>query len=548
MRKKILYLTQRYVRPPYRQAFINGRILTMDARGTVAEAVVVERDRILMTGSVSEVSEFIESRARVVDLQGKTMMPGIVDAHSHFPGSGLSLVAVDFNSPPIGTVKKLEDGYSRLREKAATTRKGRWILAFGFDDTMIAERRYPSLAELDAISTKHPVFVLHISAHTGVGNSMALALAGITRETPDPAGGRIGRDPVTGELTGLVAESAVKQMTAMATSLRLREALRVLEAAGQQYVSAGVTTAQVGLLTDEYRKSIAPFARMNLLPVRLVVLPGEEVAQEILDGRIEARDTPRLHWGAFKLVLDGSIQAFTAHLSRPYYRPPVEGYRGYLALDEPHFRETILRYHAAGRQIAVHTNGDAAMDLFIDAFAAAQKVHRAADPRAILIHAQTIRPDQLDRARDLGMTPSFFSAHVYYWGDRHRDIFLGPERAAAISPAQTASKKGVRFTTHLDTPVVPMDPWLLAWSAVNRRTAGGEILGPEERIDAMTALRAMTIDAAWQSFLEEDLGSIEPGKYADLIILSEDPLRDPANLRSIKVLMTMVGGVTVFER
>ncbi len=543
-----LYLTQRYVHPPSRQAFINGRILTMDARGAVAGAVVVERDRILMVGSVSEARKFIESGTRVVDLKGKTMMPGIIDPHSHFPGSGLSLLAVDFNSPPIGAVKKLDEGYALLREKAAATPRGRWILAFGFDDTMIAEKRYPTRAELDAISMEHPIFVLHISAHTGVGNSMALALAGITRETPDPAGGKIGRDTVGGDLTGYVAESAAKQLTAMATQYPLHEAFRLLQAAGHQYVSVGVTTAQVGLLTDKYRKSIVPLARRNLLPVRLVVWPAEDVAQDILDAKIEAGNTPRLYWGAFKLVLDGSIQAFTACLSKPYYRPSVEGFRGYLALDEKHFREAVMRYHAAGRQIAVHTNGDAAMDVFIDAFAAAQKAHRAADPRAIFVHAQTMRADQLDRAGKLGMTPSFFPAHVYYWGDRHREIFLGPERAARISPARTALKKGVRFTIHLDTPVVPMDPWLLAWSAVNRLTAGGKSLGPEERIDTLTALRAITIDAAWQNFLEKDLGSIEPGKYADMIILSDDPLRDPARLRGIKVLMTMVGGVKVFER
>ncbi len=543
-----LYLTRRYVHPPYRQAFINGRIMTMNAKNTVAEAVVVERDRILAVGSSDEVKKFIDAHTTVMDLEGKTMMPGIIDAHSHFPGSGLSAVGVDFNSPPIGTVKKLEEGYALLRGKAAATPRGRWILAIGFDDTMIAEKRYPTREELDAISREHPVFVLHISAHTGAGNSMALALAGITRETPDPAGGKIGRDPATGELNGYVAESAAKQLTALATSFSPLEALRLLEAAGRQYVSAGVTTAQVGYLTEKYRKSIVPFARMNLLPVRLVVLPAEDVAQGILDAKIEPIDTPRLHWGAFKLVLDGSIQAFTAFLGKPYYRPPVEGDRGYLALDERHFREAFMRYHAAGRQVAVHTNGDAAMDVFIDAFAAARKARPMADPRAISIHAQTMRPDQLDRAWELGITPSFFSAHVYYWGDRHRDIFLGPDRAAGISPAQTALKKGVRFTLHLDTPVVPMDPWMLAWSAVNRLTAGGKILGPDERIDTMTALRALTIDAAWQGFLEKELGSIEPGKYADMIVLSEDPLRDPARLRGVKVLMTMVGGVTVFER
>jgi hypothetical protein len=305
----------------------------------------------------------------------------------------------------------------------------------------------------------------------------------------------------------------------------------------------------MGLLEENYRKSLVPLARLNLLPMRLVVLPSPDTAQGILDDNIEARDTPRLHWGAFKLVLDGSIQGYTAYLSTPYHRrPPEESERGYLSMEEKQFGETVMRYHTAGKQMAVHVCGDAAFDVFLNAFAAAQKAHPAADPRAIAMHALIARPDQLDRAKGLGVTPSFTSTHVYYWGDRHRDIFLGPDRAEAVAPAQTALTKGIRFALNMDTPVVPMNPWMLAWIAVNRQTAAGHDLGPGERIDALTALRAMTIDAAWQSFLENDRGSIERGKYADMIVLSGDPLRDPDNLRHIKVVRTIVGGITVFER
>ena len=544
-----LYLAQRYVHPPSRQAFINGRVLTMDARNTIAEAVVIERDHILMVGSTAEVRKYIESGTAVMDLQGKTMMPGIIDAHSHFPGSGLSAVGVDFNSPPIGTVKTLEQGYALLREKISSTTEGQWIMAFGFDNTLIAEKRFPTRNELDEISKSHPIYVNHISGHLGVANSAALAVAGISRETPDPPGGRIYHDPDTGELTGLVTEAVALKMMAMATNFSLPQVWQMLETANGQYLSKGITTAQMGLLEENYRKSLVPLAQMNILPLRLVVLPAPQVASGILDGRIEAVDTPRLHWGGFKLVLDGSIQGYTAFLSQPYYQLPLEGNdRGYLSMDEQQFRDMVMRYHSAGRQIVVHICGDAAMDVFLDAFATAQKAHPSADPRAVALHSLTVSPDQLDRAYKLGMTPSFTSTHVYYWGDRHRNIFLGPERTEALVPAQTAIKKGLRFALNMDTPVVPMDPWLLAWIAVNRKTAQGKILGPAERIDALTALRAITIDAAWQGFLDKDRGSIEPGKYADMIILADDPLRDPANLRNMQVVMTMVGGVKVFER
>jgi hypothetical protein len=544
----VVYLTQRYVHPPGRQAFVNGRIVTMDAANSLAEAVVVEGDRILMVGSDAEARKFVDAGTKVVDLHGRTMMPGIVDAHSHFPGSGLSAVAVDFNSPPIGTTVSLEDGYARLRAKVADTPRGRWVMGYGLDNTLIAERRFPTMKELDAISTEHPIYVQHISGHLGVANSTATALLGITRDTPDPEGGKIEHDPRTGELTGLITESLALRAMAMATDFRWSDAWRMLGTAADQYLAVGVTTAQMGLLEENYRRTLVPLARLNLIPLRLVVLPSPVVASGILEGRIYATDTPRLHWGAFKIVLDGSIQGFTAFLSEPYFRPPSEGYRGYLSFGEKEFRDTVMRYQAAGRQMAVHVCGDAAMDVFIDAFAAAQRAHPVADPRAIAMHALTIRPDQLDRAKELGITPSFSSAHVYYWGDRHTRTFLGPERAAMLTPERTALEKGVRFTNNMDTPVVPMNPWLLASITVARKTSEGHDLGPNERIDALTALRSITIDAAWQAFLEKDRGSIERGKYADLLILSDDPLRNPDNLRNIVVDRTIVGGVTVFER
>jgi len=543
-----VFQTQQYIHPPYRQAFVNGQILTMDADDTRAEAVVIERDRILFVGSTDGAQAYIDSRTTVTNLDGQTMMPGIIDAHGHFPGSGVVHFGVDLNSPPIGNVRTLDQAFELLRQKADQLPQDNWILAIGFDDTMIADQRYPTRAELDAISGEHPIFVMHISGHGGVANSAALALAGMDESTPDPVGGMIGRDPLTGSLNGLVYESAAETIRAMATDFTILQGYQLLQIAAQEYVSVGVTTAQNGYLTESYKNVLVPLAQANLLPLRMVVWPDEVVADAILSGEYDAKDTPRLFWGAFKLLLDGSIQAYTGYLVDPYFVSDDPEYRGYLAMDQQKFRDAVMRYQAAGHQIAVHTNGDAAIDLFIEAFADAQAAYPSTDPRPIFIHAQTMRPDQLDRAFELGMTPSFYSAHTYFWGDRHRDLFLGPERASRISPAQTALQKGVRISIHLDTPVLPMDPWMLAWTAVNRETSSGQLLGPEERISPLQALRAMTIDAAWQSFLENDLGSIEPGKYADLIILSSDPLSDGYLLKDIQVLQTIVGGVTVFER
>jgi predicted amidohydrolase YtcJ len=442
----------------------------------------------------------------------------------------------------------MQEVFTLLRRQADKTPPGEWLFAYGFDDTLIAEQRYPQRLELDAISTQHPIFIMHVSAHGGVANSRALALAGFTRDTPDPIDGLIGRDPQTGELSGLLFEGPGQTMRNLATRFAPWDALKMVERASQQYLAMGVTTAQNGLLTAEHGKALVPLARYNLLPLRLVVWPDNNYGEEILAGQRHTQDTPRLHWGAIKLVIDGSLQACTGFLTKPYLNCGKPGARGELTGAKAEIQAQILRYHLAGKQLAVHTNGDAAMDVFIEGFRQAQQQHPVKDPRAILVHAQTIRPDQMDQTAALGMTPSFFAAHVYYWGDRHRDIFLGPERAKRISPTATALAKNLRFSLHLDSPIVPMNPWLLAWSAVQRETASGQILGPEERISTLQALRAITIDAAWQNFLENDRGSIEAGKYADLIILSANPLSSPSALRDVQVLQTLVGGTTVYSK
>ncbi len=208
----------------------------------------------------------------------------------------------------------------------------------------------------------------------------------------------------------------------------------------------------------------------------------------------------------------------------------------------------MAAYRAAGLQVAIHANGDAAIDDALDAIEAAQLGDPELDARPIIVHAQMTRPDQLDRMKKLRVIPSFFVLHTYYWGDRHRERFLGPERAARISPTHTAQEKGVRFTLHCDTPVVPLDPLRLVWAAVNRRTTSGQELGPEERIDVTSALRAVTIDAAFQGFEEDSKGSLEPGKLADLVILGRSPLAEnPADLAAIPVLETIIGGESVWR-
>jgi predicted amidohydrolase YtcJ len=290
-----------------------------------------------------------------------------------------------------------------------------------------------------------------------------------------------------------------------------------------------------------------------VVPQRVVFFPVYDAwGESLLNGDYEADShrSERLIPAAVKIIADGSIQGFTGYLGKPYHTPfkGDAAYRGYPAVPRDDLFEQVAALHGAGHQLAIHGNGDAAIDDILDAFEAAQQANPVADPRLILIHAQMARRDQLERMKKLGVTPSFFSAHTWYWGDRHRDIFIGPERAALISPARWAREAGLRYSVHLDTPVVPMEPLQAVWSTVQRRTYGGDVLGPEQRVSVMEALRAVTIDAAWQVFEEDRIGSLEPGKLADLVILSANPLAHPEDMRELQVQRTLVGGVTIYRR
>jgi predicted amidohydrolase YtcJ len=313
-----------------------------------------------------------------------------------------------------------------------------------------------------------------------------------------------------------------------------------------------VTTVQNGLTPASLIAPMQWMVRLGLITPRIVIWPSMEVADAILAGDLERPESaePDLFIGAIKLVADGSIQGYTGYLSEPYHVPPGDDpeFRGYPRIGREELIERVSRYHEAGFQLAVHGNGDASIEDILDAFEQAFEKHPRADARPIIIHAQMARPDQLTRMAALEVVPSFFSLHTFYWGDRHRQLFMGPERAARMSPAATALEKGVRFTIHCDVPVVPLEPLRLVWSAVNRKTRSGFVVGPEERIDAMQALRAVTIDAAFSMFLDEDLGSLEVGKLADLAILSASPLEHPETIDRLTVAETIRGGETIYRR
>jgi hypothetical protein len=362
-------------------------------------------------------------------------------------------------------------------------------------------------------------------------------------------------------------------------------AMEMLQVGLNFYAKAGITTAQDCATGKGAVKLLKAMQSQGLLPIDVIVWPVYLSAddEDIENIQADLKKRGRLRYGGIKLTVDGSIQGYTAYLSKPYYVQPGETkpicdkcytstaehifmsdeteastpdlpenweelHRGYANMKQEEIETWLKRCDEKNIQIQCHTNGDGATDMLIEAVKKVRGNNYRPDLRTTIIHAQTMRKDQLDVAAEHGLTPSFFPIHVFFWGDRHRDKFLGPDRAAQISPSRSALDRGIKITLHHDAPIAGIEMLTVAWTAVNRVTSGGKDLGPDEKITPFEALRAITADAAWQIFDEERKGTLEAGKLADLVILSDDPLAiEPMKIRDIKVMETIKEGVSVFK-
>jgi predicted amidohydrolase YtcJ len=550
----LLAVVTRPIAAPPHEIYVNGHVLTMDAANTVAEAVSVRHGQIDAVGRSEALLELADEQTSVVDLRGRTLMPGFVDAHGHFPGSGQTVFSADLNSPPIGDVTNLSQLVNRL-QLFAVARKDGWIVGHGYDDTLLDEKRHPTRDDLDQVSDVRPVAVVHVSGHLAAVNSVALAELGIDESTPDPEGGVIVRDAGSGDgrrPNGVLEETAARAVWEHTLDLSVMDALRMTMQAAGGYLAVGVTTASAGGMPTTVATLLGLLSDWNQFPQRVALFPlFEEVGGSLFSGEavLDDFEAGRVLAPRVKIIADGSIQGYTGYLTEPYHVPfkGDAGYRGYPSVSREVLHRQVAGLYQRRIQVAIHCNGDASIDDGLDAIEAAMEAHPWPDARPLIIHAQMTRKDQIARMASMGVTPSFFSAHTYYWGDRHAAIFMGPERAANMSPARWALDAGVRFSSHLDTPVTPMLPLQAVWSQVERESTGGVVIGPEQRIDLLPALRAVTIDAAWQVFMDDQVGSIELGKRADLVVLSDNPLTAP-DVRAIKVDRTVIDGATVYQR
>ncbi|WP_420548095.1 amidohydrolase [Curvivirga sp.] len=531
--------------------YFNGLILSMDENDSCPEAVLTEGENIKAVGLEAELRAVMNNSAEEVNLNGQTLIPAFIDPHGHFPDPGfIKLFRVDLASPPRGSCIDMATAMERLRLKAADTPKGEWVMGVSFDNSSIQEGRMPTRAELDAISTDHPIWVIHASGHNGVANSKALEERGITDDIEDPVGGRFDRDPQTGKLTGLI--EGISAMGPLGSTNFLIDRDRFWQgfnATRDEYLEHGVTLAQNAWTSRKMLEHFASLPADQDPGYDLVLLPVGEREPAMTEGpdAVDWPGNPHFTLGPRKLFTDGAFQLQTAFLTKPYLKPVKEDQPcGQVYVTEEGHNYQVKRLHDLGYQIHCHCNGDAGADMFISAVAEAMKENPRKDHRHTIIHGQTLRDDQLERMAELGITVSFFPAHIYYWGDRHYDTFLGPERAERISPAASAEKFGVRYTIHNDAAVTPTRPIHLAHCSVNRKTYAGRCLGDAQKVSVMSALKAQTIDAAWQVFQEDKRGSVEVGKLADFAILSRDPRLHPEKLLDVSVTQTIRRGEAVF--
>lgn len=543
------------VKPPQRAEKIlyGGDIITVDPDNTFAEAVAVSEGRIVAVGSFADVSQLGGEDTEMIDLKGHTLMPGFIDIHTHPILSAMMGEVVDVSG---FTHNNRAEIFAALKRGIEQKNPGEWVLAYGWDPAILADLEPPTLAELDRLAPENPLLIIAQTLHSAFANSLAFTAAGIDRDTPDPEGGYFARD-ARGNFTGLVMEvGAMAKFTASTPKYPLPAYLYLLTNQLETYATTGYTTiAAPGLqpIIPRHIEALRTVAQHPDAPVRVLTYP----LFEQLD---KTRFEPDSGDGAFevrgpKLWVDGSPYAGGMAMELPYLdndftrnRLGIEaGSRGHLTFSDKQLQALVLRYHREGWQISAHAQGERAVAQFLDAVELAQQKYPREDHRHRIEHAALITPSQLQRAAELGVTPSFYIDHIYYYGHALSRSIVGPQRAERFMPINSAKKANHRFTIHTDSPSSPLGPIRAMRTAVLRQTRNdSELLGEREQIDVDAAIRAITINAAWQIHQEDSRGSIEVGKLADFTVLSEN-LREvpPEQWQRIEVTGTYLNGEQV---
>ena len=519
---------------------VNARIYTQDDAMPRAEAFAVTGDRFVAVGSSDDIRNLAGSRTEIIDAEDMTVVPGFIDAHSHPSGAGVNeLVQVNADRRSVAEIQQA------LAERAADTPTGEWVRAFKYDDTKLAEGRPLNRFDIDAVVPDHPVVVGHRGGHTGVYNSLALALAGVTAETPDPDGGRFFRDE-NGVLTGLVAERARYIFNELISTDSTREQRRDgVKLISELMTAAGLTSVHQ---TGAGRNDVIAYqdARDEAgLRFRMYLFPRGELYSDLVNSGIRTGFGDEVfRIGAVKYGADGSASERTMYMSTPYEGRPDD--HGILTMSQEEIHEAVEDAHRNGWQIGIHANGDLTIAMVLNAYERVQNLWPRNNPRHRIEHCSLVNPTLLERIRDLGVVPTPFYTYVHYHGNKWVDY--GEEKMRWMFAHKSFLDYGIHVAPASDYTPGPYQPLMALQSMVTRKDFDGRIWGPNQRITVDQALRICTMGGAYASFEENLKGSVTAGKLADFVVLAEDPHDvDPDRLKEIQVMRTIVGGAAMYE-
>ena len=546
---------------------LHGHVITVDANDRIAQAIAIVGEKIVAVGTDAQILRLADSRTRRIDLRGRTVTPGLLDAHNHFAGGGGDrLFVVDVGYPAAKSVSDIVAAVGAQAQKVAA---GVWVEGRGWDEGKLAEHRMPNAKDLDALSSQNPVWLEQTTGHYGVANSVALAKAGITRETRDPPNGTIDRNP-DGTPTGVLKESAQGLVRRLIPARSIADVEAGIRDLAQAFVAEGMTGLKEPGINSATWDAYKRVAAEGKLPVRVFALwrggSTTASARTLIAERAattrpyEFTDDDHVVSGGVKLYMDGSGGARTAWLYDDWNKNSTDvdvGNKGYPASNPDTIRAMIRMFHNAGMHISVHSIGDQAIDYTIDSYALAIKANPKRGLRHGIIHANIPTDHAIDEMarlqRDYDAAIPEPSATFTWWlGDTYAANF-GVARSLRLNPFATYLKRGIRWANGSDFSVTPFPARYGIWSAVARQTlltdGTSDPFGRQESVDVHVALRAVTIWAARQMFLEKKIGSIETGKYADLAVWDRDPYNVPtAQLKDMTCEMTLFAGKVVFDR
>ncbi len=515
-----------------KKIYYNGEFITLE--NFEIQALLIEGERIKKIGSKQEILKYKDNETELMDLKGKTMMPAFIDAHSHFSGVANNFLKVNLEN--CKNFKEIQEELENYKNEN-NIKDNEWILATGYDNNNLEEKNHPRKEVIDKILPNNPVVLQHKSGHVGVFNDKALEALNITKET-EVQGGVIEKE--NGILTGYMEENAFIEYQKKVPMPNLNKLLEAYEKAQAKYLSYGITTIQDGMAYTSMIPIYKELINKNKLIVDLVayieINSRNVFFEEFKDNIKKYKNNFKI--GGYKIFLDGSPQSRTAWMRNPYIDD--DKYYGYNTMKDKEVEDAIKLSIDTNMQILAHCNGDKAAEQYIKSV---EKYNNEINKlRPVMIHAQLLGLDQIKEVKKYNIIPSFFIEHIFYWGDTHIKNF-GKERANKISPAGEALKENVLFTFHQDSPVIEPNMFETIWCAVTRTTKNGIELGKEQKIDVLDAIKAVTINAAYQYFEENEKGSIKEGKYADLIILDKNPLKvELDKIKDIQILETIKKG------